>query len=93
MNVVQHNLVGNLICLGGGGLVAVALSEYFGRLPVIFYFTLMAFVTGIWCAVATSFDSYLAARIVNGFFAIVAQSVSTFARQQWEWKIDLRRAV
>ncbi|KAF2721797.1 MFS general substrate transporter [Polychaeton citri CBS 116435] len=72
--IVQHNLVGNLFCLGAGGLFTVALSHYFGRLPVLFYFQILAFVTSIWCAVAVSFESFLAARIVNGFFAIVAQA-------------------
>lgn len=72
--IVQHNLVGNLFCLGAGGLFVVALSEYFGRAPVLLFFQLMATVTSIWCAVAVTFDSFEAARIVNGFFAIVAQA-------------------
>lgn len=71
---MQHNLVGNLFCLGVGGLLTVALSEYFGRLPVLLWFQLLAFGTGIWCAAAKSFDSFLAARILNGFFAICAQA-------------------
>ncbi|KAK5120793.1 hypothetical protein LTR85_005859 [Meristemomyces frigidus] len=74
LNTVQHNLVGNLFCLGMGGLFTVALSNYFGRLPVLFFFQIMALATGIWCGAAVSFESFEAARIVNGFFAIVAQA-------------------
>ncbi|KAF2163170.1 hypothetical protein M409DRAFT_57831 [Zasmidium cellare ATCC 36951] len=73
-NTIQHNLVGNLFCLGMGGLFTVALSSYFGRLPVLLFWQLMALGTGIWCAAAKSFNSFLAARIVNGFFAIAAQA-------------------
>ena len=39
--IVQHNLVGNLFCLGAGGLFTVALSDYFGRAPVLLFFHLM----------------------------------------------------
>jgi len=74
-NTIQHNLAGNLFTLGAGGLVTIWLSNYFGRLPVLFYFTSMALATCAWCAAATSFNSYLAARILNGFFSIIAQSV------------------
>ena len=74
---IQHNLVGSLFCQGAGGLFVVFLSAYFGRLPILFFFTSMALGTSAWCAAATSFNSYLAARIVNGFFSIAAQAVST----------------
>ncbi|KAI4234929.1 MAG: hypothetical protein L6R40_006597 [Gallowayella cf. fulva] len=73
-NTIQHNLVGNLFCLGAGGLFTVWLSAYFGRLPILFLFTSMALGTSAWCAAATSFESYMAARILNGFFSIVAQA-------------------
>ena len=76
-NTIQHNLVGNLFCLAAGGLFTVLLSAYFGRLPVLVFFTSMALGTSAWCAAATSFNSYLAARILNGFFSVVAQAVST----------------
>lgn len=59
--------------LGAGGVVVVALSAYFGRLPVLFWFLVIAFCTAIWCAAATNFDSFMAARILNGFFSTVAQ--------------------
>ena len=75
-NTIQHNLVGNLFCLGAGGIFTVFLSAYFGRLPVLLAFTSMALGTSAWCGAATSFNSYLAARILNGFFSTVAQAVS-----------------
>lgn len=76
ITTVQRSLVGNLFTIGAGGLFAIPLLRYFGRQPVLFYFLAVTFGTAVWCAAATSFDSYMAARILNGFFATVAQSVS-----------------
>ena len=70
---VNHSQVGNVFMLGAGGLATVVLSAYFGRLPVLFYFVALALATAAWCAAATTFDSFMAARILNGFFSTVAQ--------------------
>ncbi|OBT55600.1 hypothetical protein VE04_03638 [Pseudogymnoascus sp. 24MN13] len=70
---VNHSQVGNVFMLGAGGVVAVALSAYFGRYPVLFYFIALAVGTAAWCAAATTFPSFMAARILNGFFSTVAQ--------------------
>ena len=70
---VNHSQVGNVFMLGVGGLATIILASYFGRLPVLFYFVVIAFLTAIWCAAATSFESFMAARILNGFFSTVAQ--------------------
>ena len=51
----------------------VALMAYFGRLPVLFWFTLMAVWTIAWCAAPANFEQFMAARILNGFFSTVAQ--------------------
>lgn len=59
--------------LGAGGVFAVALSAWAGRLPVLFYFLIIATATAAWCAAATSFPSFMAARILNGFFSTVSQ--------------------
>jgi MFS family permease len=59
--------------LGAGGVFVVALSAYFGRLPILFYFLVLAVATAIWCAAAVTFESFMAARILNGFFSTVAQ--------------------
>lgn len=41
-DTVNHSQVGNVFMLGAGGLFAVALSSYFGRLPVLSWFTVTA---------------------------------------------------
>ena len=58
--------------IGAGGLFVVWFSAFFGRLPVLFFFQTIAVGTAIWCAAARSFESYMAARILNGFFAASA---------------------
>lgn len=59
--------------LGAGGVVAVILSAWAGRLPILFYFLVLSTATAAWCAAATTFESFMAARILNGFFSTVAQ--------------------
>lgn len=73
-NVINEALVGNLFMLGAGGIFVVALSAYFGRLPVLFWFSIFAFLTAAWSAAAKSFHSFMAARILHGFFSTVAQA-------------------
>ncbi|KAF5858016.1 hypothetical protein ETB97_004947 [Aspergillus alliaceus] len=70
---VNHSQVGNVFMLGAGGPFVVALAAYFGRLPVLFYFVVIALATAVWCAAAQSFESFMAARILNGFFSTVTQ--------------------
>lgn len=70
---VNHSQVGNVFMLGAGGIFAVALSAWIGRLPVLFYFLILATATAAWCAAATTFESFMAARILNGFFSTVSQ--------------------
>jgi hypothetical protein len=62
--------------LGAGGIFVVALSAYFGRLPILFWFSILAFATAAWSAAPGSFHSYMSARILHGFFSTVAQAVS-----------------
>ncbi len=40
----------------------------------MFYFLAAAVATAAWCAGATTFESFMAARILNGFFATVSQA-------------------
>ncbi|KAK4888847.1 hypothetical protein LTR27_012308 [Elasticomyces elasticus] len=72
-NTIQYNLVGQCAALGTCAILTAILSNYFGRLPVLLAFQVLAVATGVWCAVASSFHSYLAARILTGF-GIVAQA-------------------
>lgn len=71
---MQKALAGNIFSLGICGLLVVALSNYFGRLPIIFLFQSFALVTCAWAAAATSLTSFTAARILNGLVASAAQS-------------------
>jgi MFS family permease len=49
------------------------MAAYLGRLPTVFYFLIVATATAAWCAGATSFNSFFAARVLNGFFSTVTQ--------------------
>ena len=40
----------------------------------MFWFLVIATTTAAWCAAATNLDSFMAARILNGFFSTVAQA-------------------
>ena len=62
--------------VGAGGVVAVVLSAYFGRLPVLFWFMVAAFATAIGQAGSHGFIGFFVPRVMNGFFAGVAQGVS-----------------
>ncbi|KAJ6010876.1 hypothetical protein N7451_002288 [Penicillium sp. IBT 35674x] len=70
---VQTAVVGNLFTIGACGLFVVPLTSYFGRWPVLLVFQSLMLGTCAWSAAATSFHSYLAARIINGFFCSVGQ--------------------
>ncbi|KAH8758521.1 major facilitator superfamily domain-containing protein [Hyaloscypha sp. PMI_1271] len=72
-DTVNHSQAGNVFMLGPGGLATIILAAYFGRLPVLWYFVIIALLTAAWCAAATSFNSFMAARVLNGFFSTVAQ--------------------
>ena len=59
--------------LGVGGVFVVALSSYFGRLPILFWFTFTAVWTAAGDAGSETFHAFMAFRILNGFFSTVAQ--------------------
>lgn len=59
--------------------MVIMLSTYFGRAPVLFWFLTVAVPTAAWCGAAITFESFMAARIVNGFFSTVGQAVRTLA--------------
>lgn len=70
---MNHTQAGNVFMLGAGGILAVILSAYFGRYPVLFWFLVVATATAAWCAAATNYDSFMAARVLNGMSSTVAQ--------------------
>ncbi|KKY21679.1 putative mfs transporter [Phaeomoniella chlamydospora] len=71
-NTVNHATAGNTFMLGVGGLTVVWLSAWLGRLPVMFWAQVLATATAAWAAAASSFESYMAARILNGLFCVSA---------------------
>ncbi|KAF4547207.1 Hypothetical protein D9617_53g017780 [Elsinoe fawcettii] len=70
---VQQTVSANIAALGLSNLVAVVLSKYFGRLPVVFFLQLFSVATIIWCAMSPNYAHFLAARITNGLVASAAQ--------------------
>ncbi|THC94210.1 hypothetical protein EYZ11_006309 [Aspergillus tanneri] len=73
---VQRAVVGNLFSIGACGILVVMLVGYFGRMPVLLVFQAVMVGTCAWSAAATSFKSYLAARIINGLFCSVGQGAA-----------------
>lgn len=74
-NEINHATAGNVFMLGVGGIVVVWFSAYFGRLPVLVLFQSLNLATCAWSGSATNFESFMAARILHGFFAVVAAAV------------------
>ncbi len=91
-NMVNHSQVGNVFMLGPGGIFVVIFSAYFGRYPVLFWFTVVGLATAIWCTAAVTFESFMAARILNGFFSIAAEAVSRIHVIHWLEERNIDRA-
>jgi MFS family permease len=72
---INHATAGNVFMLGAGGIFVVWFSAYFGRLPVLLLFQSLNLATSAWSGSATNFESFMAARILHGFFATVAAAV------------------
>jgi MFS family permease len=70
--MVNRATAGNTFMLGVGGLFTVWMSAYVGRLPVLLYMTVLAAAAAVWSASATGLESYMASRILNGFFVVAA---------------------
>ena len=62
--------------VGAGGVVAVMFSAYFGRLPVLFWFTVIATATALGQAGSHGFNGFFVPRVLNGLFSGAAQGVS-----------------
>lgn len=73
-NYVNRSQAGNVIMLGTGGLLAVILSNSFGRLPALFWMLVHSVIFAILCTAAQDFNTFMAARILNGFFSAPAQA-------------------
>ncbi|KAI9691534.1 MAG: hypothetical protein M1822_007605 [Bathelium mastoideum] len=70
---VQQAVVGNIFTIGVSGIFTIVLSNYFGRLPILLIFQCIALGTTAWAAAATSFTSFMTARVLMGFFCSAAQ--------------------
>ncbi|KAL9607898.1 MAG: hypothetical protein Q9167_007236 [Letrouitia subvulpina] len=77
-DTVNHSQSGNQFMVGAGGVVAVMFSAYFGRLPVLFWFTVVALATAAGQAGSHGFNGFFVPRVLNGFFAGAAQGVRRF---------------
>ena len=61
--------------VGAGGVIAVIFSAYFGRLPVLFWFMVIATATSLGQAGSHGFNGFFVPRVLNGFFSGAAQGV------------------
>ncbi|KAI4192060.1 MAG: hypothetical protein LQ346_004513, partial [Caloplaca aetnensis] len=73
---VNHSQSGNQFMVGAGGVVAVMFSAYFGRLPVLFWFMVVATATAAGQAGSHGFNGFFVPRVLNGFFAGAAQGIN-----------------
>lgn len=60
--------------LGSGGLLAVVLSNAYGRLPTVFWMIFISVIFAVLCAAAPNFNTFFAARILGGFASAPAQA-------------------
>ena len=65
----------NVITLGFANIFIVPLSNIFGRRPTSIFFGVLVVLTNIWQALATSHQSFLAARACNGVVAATSETI------------------
>lgn len=61
--------------LGVGGIVAVPLTRWLGKLPVLFWSMVLAFCMAAFAAAAPTWISFIVARCLLGFFVTAPQVV------------------
>jgi MFS family permease len=61
--------------LGVGGIAAVPVTRWLGRLPVLFWSMVLAFFMTIFSAAAPTWISFVVARCLQGFFVTAPQVV------------------
>lgn len=66
LNVLVHLVAVNVLLQGTSNIFWVPLSNTFGRRPILIISMLLGFLCTIWCGVAKSFGSLLAARVLSG---------------------------
>ncbi|KAI1859533.1 uncharacterized protein JN550_012051 [Neoarthrinium moseri] len=65
-----------VLMIGAANIWWVPLSNILGRRPVLVAATLILTLCGMWCGLATNYDSLLAARIFQGIGAAAADTVA-----------------
>ncbi|KAH7263024.1 major facilitator superfamily domain-containing protein [Fusarium tricinctum] len=66
----------HVLFLGGANIWWVPLSNWMGRRPVLILATLLLTFSTLWCGLATSYESLLAARALQGIGGAAADSVA-----------------
>ncbi|KAK4949914.1 hypothetical protein LTR10_011756 [Elasticomyces elasticus] len=70
-----RNLSGDIFMLGAGGVLAVPLTRWLGRLPIFFWSMLGGFAMTIFAAAAPTWISFIVARCLQGLFITAPQVV------------------
>ncbi|KAK3657620.1 hypothetical protein LTR56_002395 [Elasticomyces elasticus] len=64
-----------VISLGYANLVIIPCSNFFGRRPVLLACCAITLATDVWQALATSYESFLAARVLSGIGTAANESL------------------
>ncbi|EFQ36723.1 major facilitator superfamily transporter [Colletotrichum graminicola M1.001] len=73
---LTHFIAVNTLFLGTSNILWVPCSNIFGRRPVLLAATLLMTVATIWCAVSTTYNSVLVARLFQGIGAGASETVA-----------------
>ncbi|KAK5116411.1 hypothetical protein LTR62_007958 [Meristemomyces frigidus] len=65
----------NVLTLGFANIFIVPLSNIFGRRPISIFFGFLVILTNVWQALATTHESFLAARACNGIVAATSETI------------------
>ncbi|KAL6244801.1 hypothetical protein RBB50_008329 [Rhinocladiella similis] len=70
-----RNISGNVFMIGAGGLAAVPLTRWLGRLPILFWAISIALILTIAASATPGWMSYLVIRCIQGFVITAPQVV------------------
>ncbi|KFA72626.1 hypothetical protein S40288_09901 [Stachybotrys chartarum IBT 40288] len=75
-HVLSYPIAYHVLFLGISSLIWVPLANWMGKRPVLILATLLMTVCSVWCSLATSYDSLLAARILQAVGGGAADTVA-----------------